>query len=431
MDFSEWAIQLPDNNNFYTQSSTNPLVSKKDYKDFVRWDADGCPTFKAPNKGQTTSGSVYVRAELREALDGNGGLHDFGRNWVTSTASSSNQDQAARVDGVLRATLSIEHVSTTGGSKHKIGRLVVAQIRSKDDEVIRLYYRKLPDHTHGSVWFATVDPLTGQTAYHMLFGFKSSSGSDPSEGIPLGVQWGYVIDLHGDEMTVSVTNHLGRTFVKQITVSQGYRKEWLYFKAGVYNGNNEGDSTDYVEAKYYSLTHGARGPTPPSPPVPDTPRPSTPVPPQPTRAPQTLAPRTPSPVTRPPVTTGPQPPSSCTGKTLPLWSNCKNSPACCEAGTQCYVQSQWYAQCRRSPVSPQPTRAPQPPATPSPATRPPVTTGPQPPSTSCTGKTVSLWSNCKNSPACCVAGAQCYEKNQWYAQCRTSCDRAGWSCRVL
>ena len=58
----------------------------------------------------------------------------------------------------------------------------------------------------------------------------------------------------------------------------------------------------------------------------------------------------PPPATSPPTPPAPVPvPSSaCSGSTLSVYSNCLGATACCESGTQCYEQSQWYAQCLRT-----------------------------------------------------------------------------------
>ena len=61
--------------------------------------------------------------------------------------------------------------------------------------------------------------------------------------------------------------------------------------------------------------------------------------------PATSPPTPPAPVPTAPV---PVPSSACSGSTLSMYSNCLGATACCESGTQCYEQSQWYAQCLRT-----------------------------------------------------------------------------------
>eukprot|EP01061_Rhynchopus_euleeides_P045547 TRINITY_DN822_c0_g2_i1.p1 TRINITY_DN822_c0_g2~~TRINITY_DN822_c0_g2_i1.p1 ORF type:complete len:576 (+),score=119.20 TRINITY_DN822_c0_g2_i1:66-1793(+) len=288
IDFSQWAIQFPDNNNFYERKSSNPLVSHKDHKGWLTWDSNDCPTFKAPNMadyGQATKNSNYLRTELREVLDGPGSQRGIRRNWVTSKAKRDLRRKAARVDGIMKATLQINRVSETGKSGYKIGRVVVGQLHGETAHTpCRLYYRKLPDHTKGSVYFAVEKRTSSkkkETKYYTLVGFKSTSGKEPRDGIPLNAKWRYEIDLKGRYLTVTMWNHEGKKFKKKTKISNGYKHDWMYFKAGVYNGNNEGKKSDYVEAKFYELTHGERGasstPQPPPTPVPAyrTPQPPT------------------------------------------------------------------------------------------------------------------------------------------------------------
>jgi len=46
--------------------------------------------------------------------------------------------------------------------------------------------------------------------------------------------------------------------------------------------------------------------------------------------------------------------------------------------------------------------------------------------------TPGLWTDCTESRCCAEPGLECFEKHEWYAQCRQDCPGgAGWSCRVL
>ena len=38
-------------------------------------------------------------------------------------------------------------------------------------------------------------------------------------------------------------------------LESGYNNLSMYFKAGVYNQNNTGTASDYVQATFYSLAH--------------------------------------------------------------------------------------------------------------------------------------------------------------------------------
>ena len=67
------------------------------------------------------------------------------------------------------------------------------------------------------------------------------------------------------------------------------------------------------------------------------------------------------------------------------------------------------------------------PRTSAPRTNTPVSVPP----TSC-AKTLKEWGNCLKDTSCCPSGTQCFEKNQYYAQCRKSCpNKNSWSCVVL
>lgn len=74
-------------------------------------------------------------------------------NWVFSSAPESDLEAAAAIDGVLEATLKIDHATTTGNA-NEVGRFIIGQIHDQNDEPIRLYYRKLPNQATGAVYFA-------------------------------------------------------------------------------------------------------------------------------------------------------------------------------------------------------------------------------------------------------------------------------------
>ena len=65
-------------------------------------------------------------------------------NWVFSSAPVEDQKAAGGVDGVLEATLKIDHTTTTG-ELGEVGRFIIGQIHDRHDEPIRLYFRKLPN----------------------------------------------------------------------------------------------------------------------------------------------------------------------------------------------------------------------------------------------------------------------------------------------
>ena len=58
----------------------------------------------------------------------------------------------------------MDHVTTTG-EPGQVGRVIIGQIHANDDEPIRLYYRKLPHHSKGSVYFAHENRIEGSDLF--------------------------------------------------------------------------------------------------------------------------------------------------------------------------------------------------------------------------------------------------------------------------
>jgi poly(beta-D-mannuronate) lyase len=213
--------------------------------------------FRCPNSGSTTSDKTkYPRSELREMIRGTNDDIDTkgvnGNNWVLSTSSSTSVRNAGGSDGRLSATLSVDHVSKSGDAS-MIGRVVVGQIHGSEDEPLKLYYRKLPGNSIGSVYFAYEKWQGSDVKYHLIGG-SGNNDSNPSNGIALGEKWSYEVDVYGRDMTVTVTKEDGSVFDETITMESDYNNDWMYFKAGVYNQNNGGDAGDYVQATFYKLT---------------------------------------------------------------------------------------------------------------------------------------------------------------------------------
>jgi len=222
--------------------------------------SDGGITFKAPVRGATTSKNThYVRTELREMLRRGNTAHSTTglskNNWVLSTAAKRYRKKAGGVDGELPATLAVNHVTTTGAA-HEIGRVIIGQIHGKDDEPVRLYYRKLPHHTKGSLYFAHEIKGQKNDIYISLIGDRSNGASEPVNGIALNERFGYSIVAAGHALEVTILKDEKPIARKRIDMSaSGYdsRDEYLYFKAGVYNQNKTGTDDDYAQATFYTL----------------------------------------------------------------------------------------------------------------------------------------------------------------------------------
>ena len=230
---------------------------------------DGGMVFRATIRGARTSKNTrFTRTELREMLrrgqknidtktnDGRPNKN----NWVFSTAPAPAKALAGAVDGTLRATLAVNHV-TTSGDRSQVGRVIIGQIHAKNDEPVRLYYRKLPGHDRGSVYFAH-EPSKGDDIWVELIGSRSSSASSPDDGIALNEKFSYEIDVKGHRLRVTISKESQTLAERTLDMSgSGYAvdDDYMYFKAGVYNQNNTGEPNDYVQATFYRLQtlHGS------------------------------------------------------------------------------------------------------------------------------------------------------------------------------
>ncbi|AFU99264.1 polysaccharide lyase family 7 protein [Simiduia agarivorans] len=238
---------------------------------FTRW--DGGMTFRAPNKGGRTSANTkFTRSELRGMLrrgdksiktKATGGPNK--NNWVFSSAPPRAQRIAGAVDGRMEATLAVNYVTVTG-APNQVGRVIIGQIHADKDEPIRLYYRKLPNNTRGSVYMAH-EPSRGHgdEIFIDLIGSRKDNAEDPANGIALDEKFSYVIDAKGNSLRVEIyvgDELRGQTEVDMSQSGYDVSDDYMYFKAGVYNQNNTGNADDFVQATFYRLetSHGTAQP---------------------------------------------------------------------------------------------------------------------------------------------------------------------------
>jgi poly(beta-D-mannuronate) lyase len=251
-DLERWKITLPDGSERTTQWLLDGNTSANEFY----YNSDGSMVFRSPNIAGSTSGSNYSRTELREMLRGtNTSIPTQGltkNNWVISTSSASTKSLMGGIDGNMKASLRVDHVSTTGEAS-KVGRVIIGQIHASNDEPFRLYYRKLPDNSKGAIYFAHETPGGGDTWYEMI-GSRSNSASNPADGITLGEQFSYEVDVQGRQLVVTISRSGKADLVQSITMNAAYNDDWMYFKAGVYNQNNSGSSADYAQATFFNIS---------------------------------------------------------------------------------------------------------------------------------------------------------------------------------
>ena len=134
--------------------------------------------------------------------------------------------------------------------------MVIGQIHAEHNEPLRIYYRKLPNNTKGSIYFAHEGRDNDKEDYHELIGSRSSKAEDPEKGIALGEKFSYKVLVYGDNLTVKIIKADKSIYEKTVNMRKsGYnhKDEYMYFKAGVYNQNKTGEPDDYVQATFYEL----------------------------------------------------------------------------------------------------------------------------------------------------------------------------------
>lgn len=233
-DLTHWKLTLP------SGSEVQPWVLSNGWTQanvFYTHQQSGGMVFRCPNLAGTTANSNYSRTELREMLDPTASAHDDSNNWTTA------------IGGRMKARLKVDRVSTTGESG-KVGRVIIGQIHGPDTEPIRLYFHKKPSEAKGRIYMAH-ETVGGSNSYSTDI-VKNTNG----DGIALGELFTYSITLKDTRLQVDILRNKGtlvNTYIRYI--DSAYRGLNLYFKAGVYNQNNTGTSSDYAQATFYSLTH--------------------------------------------------------------------------------------------------------------------------------------------------------------------------------
>lgn len=267
-DLLDWHLTLPIDSNKDSKADTIQelyLANKFEFKPLFYTASDGGLVFAAPNYGATTSKNTkYTRTELREMLRrGNTSIKTQGvnkNNWVFSSMHRSGHRKAGGVDGSLEATLAVNRVSTTGDEK-KVGRVIIGQIHAINDEPIRLYYRKLPHNTKGSIYFAH-EINGGDDMWINMIGSRSHTLKDPEDGVALDESFSYKISVVEHLLTVTIIRQGKLNITKTFNMEKSrYHKtnQYMYFKAGVYNQNNTGAKNDFVQATFYHIYNQHKG----------------------------------------------------------------------------------------------------------------------------------------------------------------------------
>ena len=264
-DLSYWKLTRPNG----TERDEDALINGYTKEGEFYTDSEtGAMVFWCPNNGSTTANTSFSRTELREMIRrGDTSISTQGinkNNWVFSSSTMENQEAAGGVDGVMTATLTVDHVSLTSDEFRKVGRTIVGQIHASDDEPCRLYYRKLPGHERGSIYFAH-EPTTGSEQWYDMIGSRSDSQPDPTDGIALGEKFSYEIRVIGNLLTVTIIRDGKPDVVQEVDMTDsGFADDWMYYRAGNYNQNNAGDDDEFAQVSFFALDVQHFAPVPPT-----------------------------------------------------------------------------------------------------------------------------------------------------------------------
>lgn len=255
---NELAAGWTDPRFFYTDPATGGMVFRS-----------------TPAGAKTSKNTSYTRTELRGMLrkgDYNietridGGIPNK-NNWVFSSAPKSAQALSGGVDGVLKATLAVNQV-TRLGKAYQVGRVIIGQIHAKDDEPIRLYYRKLPQNKFGSIYFAH-EPATGKEKWIEIIGSRSDRAKNPDDGIAIDELFSYEIEVKGKQQGDIIIPMLHVKIIRddgtEVSAepfdmrASGFNVEddFMFFKAGAYSQNNTSPEpeTDFDKIIFYKLDY--------------------------------------------------------------------------------------------------------------------------------------------------------------------------------
>ena len=243
-------------------------LTEFEHKDFFYTVIDGTRrwvVYKTPNSGVTSKNSSNTRTELHEK-----------REWTPEEG------------GKLTGTCKVMQVSTSGDARVAASySTVIGQIHSgegHENEPIKIFYKKFPGQTKGSVFWnyeinTAGDDNSGRWDYsYAIWGNDMSVvgasptdfPAEPTDGIELGEEFSYEINVHKGIMYLTFTSegHETKTFTKSLIESEyttkadipeqtknlfvpigqdgveratAYAGELNYFKQGAYNQTNGKD----------------------------------------------------------------------------------------------------------------------------------------------------------------------------------------------
>ena len=192
-------------------------------------------------------------------IDTTGKNGDFRNNWALGYQprnADADESWGAR-EGKMTATLIINDVTESGSSNDQ-GNIVIGQIHANEDEPLRLHYRIRPGMSSGCIWAAS-EIRGGDDVNFDIIGTRNCTSS-PSDGIALGEMFSYEIENIDEDIIITIREGdqgsiIGRETIDLDQLNSGYDRDddWVYFKAGVYSQNDDGDRGDRDIVTFYRL----------------------------------------------------------------------------------------------------------------------------------------------------------------------------------
>ena len=282
-DLSHWQINTP------TDTDKDGVVDEINVKeiqtyqhpDYFYLDKDGYMVFAAPNKAITSVNSTNTRSELHYMLSaGKAPTRSFANNFALK--SNRRVDEFAQVGGNLQATLKVNHVSIRAKYPEKptafsvvVGQVHAVQDRNRraegegygwGNEPLKIYYKKLPNHKYGSVFWnyernlEKGDPNRIDISYPVWGNSWLNMDKPGEQGIALDEAFSYEVNVYEDTMYLSFSTARHGTVNYAINLAnnvdangkvdkfdkpEGYTGEGNHFKAGAYNQCSTNDAPSF------------------------------------------------------------------------------------------------------------------------------------------------------------------------------------------
>ena len=271
-DLGQWKITLPIDANRDGKADEIDVseIGQFAHPDFFYLDEGRRMVFVAPNRAITTANSSNTRSELRHMLRGSDTrikTDDAANNFAVEARKDLARFGA--VGGKLEATLRVDHVAVHAANPASppafsvvVGQIHALTYKNKaggfgfGNEPLKIFYKKLPGHRSGSVFWtyernlAKDDPARKDIAQPVWGNLWTDLGDPGDAGVELGEEFSYTVNVHRNTMYLTFVNpRLGKvqqriSLVNGADLGQrsdpadnpyGYGGDSLYFKAGVYN----------------------------------------------------------------------------------------------------------------------------------------------------------------------------------------------------